>query len=192
MKLYEYTGTGGVQSPGVNLCLAVCAAWSLAVFKVVGEVLDQVKAVLHLTSPAHAGMDIAVMETGFAIERIPVHRCTFFVLTCAMQLLVAGTLLVAGLQWLGSTTDIVELLLNGVALAYIMEIDELTYHVLVPTKVATLIRRMEPMDVNWPMELPLRSLLMTVPLTITLTIFMVNVLQPHAQAVSEVQQALCA
>uniref|UniRef100_A0A7S1AD67 H(+)-exporting diphosphatase n=1 Tax=Noctiluca scintillans TaxID=2966 RepID=A0A7S1AD67_NOCSC len=109
-----------------------------------------------------------------------------------MQLLVAGTLLVAGLQWLGSTTDIVELLLNGVALAYIMEIDELTYNVLVPTKVATLIRRMEPMDVNWPMELPLRSLLMTVPLTITLTIFMVNVLQPHAQAVSEVQQALCA
>ena len=49
-----------------------------------------------------------------------------------------------------------ELLLNGVALAYIMDIDELTYQVLAPTKVTTLIRRMQPLRVDWPMALPVR------------------------------------
>ena len=40
-----------------------------------------------------------------------------------------------------------------------MDIDELTYQVLAPTKVTTLIRRMQPLRVDWPMALPVRMCL---------------------------------
>ena len=128
----EYTIDGTAQSPAFILCFSVCAAWTLAVVKVVGEISDQAKAAWHLADPQCTIMAIAVVDTGFVLEALPFRRFVFFALMCCVQLVIACALLVAGLRWLGSTTDIVEVLLNGVALAYIMDIDELAYHVLVP------------------------------------------------------------
>ena len=156
-KFYDYTSDGELNSPGFILCCAVCAVWSLTVLKPVGELLDQMKATWHLCSSQCTIMEIAVVPGGFALERIPIARHIFFVLMGCIQLLIAVGLLIAGLRWLGSTNDIVELLLNGVALSYIMEIDELTYSVLVPTKVATLIQRLQPISVGWSMRLPVRT-----------------------------------
>jgi len=97
------------------------------VLRVIGEALDHLKALQYLVYKDCLIMEIAVVTRGFTFERIPSHRFAFFVVMCSVQLLIACTLLIAGDIWLASTTDIVELLLNGIALAYIMEIDELTY-----------------------------------------------------------------
>ena len=75
--------------------------------------------------------------------------------------MIASGLVVAGVQLLSTTTDIVELLLNGVAIAYIMDIDELTYHVLVPAKVRTMITTMNPLKTKWTMNVPVRSLVLS-------------------------------
>lgn len=188
----EYTGYGGFWSPGLMLCLTVCATWSLSVLKVVGEVIDQVKAIWYITDRDCSIMEIAVVDGGFMLETIPSFRFITFVLMCTTQFTIACTLLLAGLVWLGSTTDIVELLLNGVALAYIMDIDELTYRVLVPTKLDTLICRLEPIYVEWNMDLPVRSMLMCAPIFGIIVIAMTTILQPHADSVFMVQNILCA
>lgn len=191
MTFDEYSGYGGIWSPGLMLCLTVCSTWSLSVLKVVGEVVDQVKAVWHITSRESDIMEIAVVDTGFTLERIPLLRCLFFIFLSTVQLLIACTLLVAGLQWLGTTTDIVELLLNGVALAYIMDIDELTYKVLVPTKLDTLIRRLEPISVGWSLKVPARSVVLSMPLFFIIVLTLEIVLKPNADAVFVVQDTLC-
>jgi len=190
-KFYDYTSDGELNSPGFILCCAVCAVWSLTVLKPVGELLDQMKATWHLCSSQCTIMEIAVVPGGFALERIPIARHIFFVLMGCIQLLIAVGLLIAGLRWLGSTNDIVELLLNGVALSYIMEIDELTYSVLVPTKVATLIQRLQPISVGWSMRLPVRTMLLAVPLMIMMAFVVFTLLIPHLGSVLAAQDALC-
>merc|ERR1712136_574448 len=187
----EYSSDGTINSPGFILCLAVCAAWSLAVLKVVGEIMDQLRAVWKLANSECAIMEITVTDAGFMLQRLPVLRYVLFLLMCCVQVVIAGALLLAGLQWLASTTDIVELLLNGVALAYIMEIGELTYQVLAPTKVTTLIRRMQPLRVDWPMALPVRSMLLVVPLMIIMALVTFVLITPTLNGVVAVQQALC-
>lgn len=183
----EYT----THRAGLILCVAVCAAWSLSVLKVVGEVLDQVKALWYLADRDCKIMEISVVDKGFLLERLPTHRFGFYVVMCSIELLIACTLLVAGIVWLGSTTDIVELILNGAALAYIMDIDELIYHVLVPTKLSALIRLMRPLAVNWSMAVPARSLLLSIPFVVIVAVGHSIIIRPHLEGVLVVQQALC-
>ena len=171
--------------------MVVCVAWSPAVIRVIGGALDQLKALRYLVHKNCEIMDIAVVTQGFTLERIPSHRFAFFVVMCSVQLLIALMLLVAGDIWLASTTDIVELLLNGVALAYIMDIDELTYRVLVPTKLDTLIRRVSPNSVDWSVSLPTRSVLLSIPLCVINCVVYTQLVLPHANAVVDVQKALC-
>jgi len=179
------------SNAGMTLCMAVCAAWSLAVLRVIGEVLDQVKALRYLVRKDCKIMEIGVAEHGFTLEKIPLHRFGFFLWMCSVQFFIALMLLIAGDIWLASTTDIVELLLNGIALAYIMEIDELTYRVLVPTKLDTLIKRLSPNAVDWSMSLPTRSMILSIPLCVINVVVYSQLVLPHANAVVSVEEALC-
>jgi len=83
------------------------------------------------------------------------------------------------------------LLLNGIALAHIMQIDELTYRVLVPTKLDTLIKRLNPNAVDWSMSLPKRSVLLSIPLCVINVIVYTQLVLPHANSVVTVERALC-
>uniref|UniRef100_A0A7S1AT40 Uncharacterized protein n=1 Tax=Noctiluca scintillans TaxID=2966 RepID=A0A7S1AT40_NOCSC len=188
-----YTGAvdRGLFSPGPFLCLAVCFAWSLSVLKVVGEILDQVRGVWYLTRRNCPMMEIEADLTGFHIQQIPIHRSAWFYLTCSVQVVIASVLLISGLVWLTSTTDMVEVLLNGIALAYIMELDELTYQVLVPTKISSLIRLMEPFQTKWPRLVPVRSLVLLLPLTSTMVVVATALLAPVVDDVKAVQSVLC-
>ena len=186
----EYTGTGGF-APGVFLAFVVCTAWTLAVLKVVGDVVDKVKAVLPLSDRKCGVMEIIVDETGFTLERIPVARCCFFIIMCSVQLVVAVTLLVAGVSWLGKTTELVEVLLNGIALAYIIDIDELSYCVLAPPKLRIIMRLLAPLKVNWPLNIPVRTASLSVPLVVTMVIVGQVLLGPQTEDLLLVLDALC-
>lgn len=149
--------------------------------------MDQLKGVWHLTDRTCDIIEVAVDTLGFTFQRIPVHRSLGFLCSCLLQLVIASGLLVAGVQLLSTTTDI----LNGVALACIMEIDELTYHVLVPAKVRTMITMMNPLKTVWTMNVPVRPLVLSVPLIVILvtsTLISTN----HARHVEEAATALCA
>ena len=186
----EYTGTGGF-APGVFLAFVVCTAWTLAVLNVVGDVVEKVKAVLPLSDRKCRVMEIIVDETGFTLERIPVARCCFFIIMCSIQVMVAVTLLVAGVSWLGKTTELVELLLNGIALAYITDIDELTYHVLAPPKLRIIMRLLDPLKINWPLNFSVRTASLSVPLVVTMVIVGQVLLGRQMEDLLLVQDALC-
>ncbi|CAK0877785.1 unnamed protein product [Prorocentrum cordatum] len=69
----------------------------------------------------------------------------FFFSVCLPKLLVASLLWWFGAKWLANTVNFSELILNGVALAFVLEFDEVLYSVLMPRRTKTLICNLEPL-----------------------------------------------
>jgi len=81
--------------------------------------------------------------------------------------------------------------LNGVALAYIMDIDELTYDVLVPPKMSILIRLLGPVKVKFPLDVPVRSIFLGIPLIVTVLVVAILFLSPFVDMLLKVENAVC-
>merc|ERR1719183_531062 len=64
-------------------------------------------------------------------------RMIAMTISSLVQAAIATCLLIVGSMWLSATTVTMDLLLNGVALNFILEIDELVYHLLCSAKVKT-------------------------------------------------------
>ena len=153
-------------SAGPFMSFLVCAAWILTILKELGNVLDKILGVWQATLVNTRAIDLEVFKTsvssGFHILSLPLHRTVWFLLICLLEGIIAVLLLIAGLEWLISTTDIVDLLLNGVAIAYIMNFDELIYDVFIPGKIATVVSLLEPLPARWPSCFPLRGFVLAV------------------------------
>jgi len=164
-RTYTFNTLGegyGLHCAGPFTCILVCCAWTLTVLEVLGKIMDKVLSIFHLTDFRSDVMELQVFQTvrssGFKILTIPLHRAAWFLFICISEGVIGVLLLMAGIQWLVSTTEIVELLLNSVALAYIMDLDELIYAVFIPVKVCTMMRLLEPLPARWPIFVPVRSL----------------------------------
>lgn len=144
--------------------LLVCSAWVLTILKEVGGVLDKSLGVWQRTRLDSTAVELQLFQTtfssGFKVLTLPPHRCAWFFFVSCIQTVIALSLLAAGLEWLVATTEIVELLLNGVALSYIMDLDELLYYVFIPTKLSTLINLLEPLPARWNCKVPFRGLVL--------------------------------
>lgn len=161
-----FGGGHGLHSAGPFTCFLVCCAWILTVLQEFGQVMDKLLGVWNTTDRSVQVMELQIFQTsnssGFSILAIPPHRAAWFIFITSVECVVAVFLLIAGIRWLVSTTEIVELLLNGVALSYIMDLDELIYNVFIPMKLSTLMALLEPLPANWPMIVPVRSLVLAV------------------------------
>ena len=170
----------GLHSAGPFTCFLVCCAWTLTVLQVLGGVMDKVLSVYHLTDFRYKVMELQVFQTvrssGFKILKVPMHRGTWFFSISVIEGVIGVLLLMAGITWLVTTKEIVELLLNSVALAYIMDLDELIYSVLIPVKLATMMRLLEPLPAKWPMVVPVRSMtlmILSIPCVVT-SLYFIN------------------
>jgi len=75
-------------------------------------------------------------------------RVAFVVFSvCLPKLLVACTLWWFGATWLANTINFSELILNGVALAFVLEFDEVLYSIFMPRRTKTLISNLEPLPI---------------------------------------------
>jgi len=118
-------------------------------------------------------------------------------------LVIAGTqigicllLLFSGSAWLAATETQEELLLNSVALSYVMEVDELLYAMMVPRKVRAIIEQMSPMTFNdvriepKAVRVAMRWMKPSVVLSVILVIFFARI-SPRIQLMEEFLDALC-
>ncbi|CAK0810330.1 unnamed protein product, partial [Prorocentrum cordatum] len=64
------------------------------------------------------------------------------------RLFVAGLLAIIGVRFLGKTNRMEDLVLNAVALSFIMDIDEDFFKTLLPRRVQTLVANLEPLPLN--------------------------------------------
>uniref|UniRef100_A0A7S1AQA9 Uncharacterized protein n=1 Tax=Noctiluca scintillans TaxID=2966 RepID=A0A7S1AQA9_NOCSC len=170
----------GLHSAGPTTCFLVCITWTLTVLKVLGGVMDKALGVYHLTHMKSTDMELQAFETerssGVRILTIPPKRAAWFFCIALGEVAIGFLLLIAGIQWLVATEGISDLLLNSVALGYIMDLDELIYCVLTPTKCCTMLQVMEPLPMHWPIIVPVRNLVLTfvgIP-SVAVALFLIN------------------
>lgn len=134
----------------------------------------------------------------FAISDIPSSRVCWVVFLGAIQLAIALTLMICGALWLVASTKNTDLFLNTLALAYIMDIDELVFKAIVPRELHYIIDntdglrlRSQAGKIGWLRVIPLRSAITLSTLTFTFCVFYVLRVQPISSIVREVRLAIC-
>jgi hypothetical protein len=150
------------SSLGPLLSCLVVMIWALWVLKELRRMADFFLAVWNLPRGRHTLIGMAQKKGKLSIEAIGTFRLFMMNLNLAIQFAVAFSLLILGALWLASTTVLPDLLLNSVALQFIMEIDELVYHVLCSGKIKATVRSLEPLylpkNIVIPHRIPVRSL----------------------------------
>jgi len=134
----------------------------------------------------------------FTISNLPASRVAWAHLLGAMQIAISAFLLVVGGLWLATTTRSSDLVLNAVALSYIMEIDELIFVTIVPRQVHDVISNLEPLPFRrfklvptLPREVPLGSIVALTGMTIFVVVMVSVFLDDHIQHVNDVVRAIC-
>lgn len=184
---------GPAFSAGRVTSWLVCVAWILAVVENVGCVLDKMRGSWCLLQTEKLAMLIEASQTEpltLALHHIPTSRAAWFSSVTVLQGVLLVLLMVAGLEWLSVTADIVDVLLKGVVLAYILDFDRLIYKVCIPAPVGTLVRLLVPFPTQWQARFPSRFLtLMAVALPCVA--YFASLLEGHFTESSEVRKTLC-
>jgi len=132
-----------IEKSSSLLCAAMLVVWTLTVIREVSTVMRFIRAVLGLPSGEETTLQlhlrrVHVITMGHASWRA-------VMLSSVLQLFICASLLVAGAAWLSATEAQEDLLLNSVALSYVMEVDELLYSIMGPAKVRAIMQQMTPL-----------------------------------------------
>uniref|UniRef100_A0A7S1EWL3 Uncharacterized protein n=1 Tax=Noctiluca scintillans TaxID=2966 RepID=A0A7S1EWL3_NOCSC len=183
-------------SPGIPyeqgpiLCGIVLTAWCLSICVVLREVIDYVSCMTELCDRRVNRVVLVSSLLRYHLEAVPVHRMIWAWALGAVQASIALILLWYGARWLATTTAPSELVLNAVALTYVMEIDELLFLTTVPRQVSSIIRNLDPMDLYVTSgrlnSIPVRALMSALVITIFVFSFSFTYLDAHLGNVSAV------
>jgi len=134
---------------GPLLSTLVIFMWTLSVSDNIRGCCDFLVAARQL-SKTILGEAFVISHEGdhFYLEGITRLRLCFALFSGVLQVTIAVILLGSGALWLTYTKSITDLMLNAVALSYIMQVDELLYNVMVPRKVKALVTNMEPLPLG--------------------------------------------
>jgi len=132
-----------IEKSSSLLCTAMIIVWSLTVMREVNTVTHFIRAVSELPSGEETMLQlhlrrVHIITMGHASRRV-------VMLASVLQLFICAALLVAGAAWLSATETQEDLLLNSVALSYVMEVDELLYSIMSPAKVRAIMQQMTPL-----------------------------------------------
>merc|ERR1712136_457782 len=175
---------------GPILCGIVLTAWTLSICVVLREVIDFVSCMTQLCDRSVDRVVLVNSLQRYHLEAVPVHRMIWAWALGAVQASIALILLWYGALWLSTTTAPSELVLNAVALTYVMEIDELLFLTTVPRQVSSIIRNLDPMDLYVTSgtlnNIPVRALMSALVIIIFVSSFSFTYLDAHLGNVSAV------
>ena len=182
---------------GMLMAVFAMGMWFLTVCRELASVWSHVRA--YATIPMCRGWGSGtVLEStpngGLRFKSISRPRFAFCMLIMLLRSGIACTLGYFGGLYLSYTISLSDLLLNAVALEFVINIDELFYEVLCPLSIQRLIVRLEPFKLEPPREwsgLDLRAPLKSI-VTLSLMWFFVSTeLVPQQKLLNDVYTALC-
>jgi len=92
-----------------------------------------------------------VTDNGWTITQFSyVQVMLVLLLSCVPRLFAAGFLGYMGIRFLAYTTNVGDLLLNAMALAFVLDVDEMIYGFLAPKRAKTVISQLEPIPTGRP------------------------------------------
>ena len=184
---------GGAQGP--LMCFLALLAFLLVISREVNATVRISAAVLAL--PRGGGTALTLGEGGsLAFERLSYARLAAFLLAMGLRLGVCVLLALYGCRFLVHTISIGELLLNAVALEFVLNMDELIFEALAPSRVLRLVDAAKPLPVprvlghHWR-GFDLRALVTLLAVSSTLAAFVFGVLIPNIATLTRASDALC-
>jgi len=139
---HEY-GLGPFQfTIGPVLCALASVLWFFCVQAEMQECISFANAVTTIpvgrTRLAHSG-------DKFALVSMSMYHRVFLLLLTFMRLVIAIVLLIVGVGWLGNTTSIQDVVLNAMALCFVMDLDEMLFETVVPSPTRLIVSDLEPL-----------------------------------------------
>jgi len=195
----SFFGESPVFFVGTATSCLLCSAWVVTVLKKLGCVVDHVLSMWPLTLSRCTYIQVAIVTSGTSqflqLKSIPRNRAVWFFCVCTIQCVIALSLLVVGLLWLSKMTDIADLLIHGVVLAYIVDFDELILKFMIPSRLSTLIRSFEPLPpvpmTSTPLgKVDVRNVTLTIAGVPCLALLLV-LIHVHSNESLEIQNTLC-
>eukprot|EP00747_Dinoflagellata_sp_TGD_P218139 gnl/TRDRNA2_/TRDRNA2_90438_c0_seq1.p1 gnl/TRDRNA2_/TRDRNA2_90438_c0~~gnl/TRDRNA2_/TRDRNA2_90438_c0_seq1.p1 ORF type:complete len:297 (+),score=17.87 gnl/TRDRNA2_/TRDRNA2_90438_c0_seq1:1-891(+) len=139
----------GTPYVGLLLCLIVLFVWFLTMAQ---ELLSVwLHFVAYWNVPKSCARTVFwKTEDGLRIKHVSRPRIVFVCIILILRLGIACQLLVSGATWLCKTFSVPDLVLNGAALAFITDIDDIIFSTIVPRGAESLVSSLEPMDLGRP------------------------------------------
>lgn len=128
-------------SYGVILTMFVIMLWFLVACKELSQVQESLAAVSQIPKGRHT----VVARSGDRIvfKTLSRHRFAWVIIVSLIRLLTVSVLLIAGCRWLGKTVNLEDLVLNGAALAFVLDFDELLFEALAPHRLKMIMDQMD-------------------------------------------------
>jgi len=130
-KIDKYMGSSKnpLPQPGLIMCILCLFMWTLTVSGEINSMLRFSRAVIALP---RGNTVLERTEESARFLSISNRRCYFVVFIQMIRLALSSVLLVCGALWLSYETDMSNLLLNAVALEFVLNVDELIFENLAP------------------------------------------------------------
>jgi len=137
--------TRAAMAVGTCLCLLATACWLATLLK---EAMDTVHFTRALTLRLGHHTVLTAVGDEVVLAKISVTRFFWvFMVVVIPRLFIVAFLLPTGMSYLCHTISPSELVLNAMALTFIIQIDEMFYEAFAPRRVKCLVRNMKPMPV---------------------------------------------
>ena len=154
--LENYSPFGGMSnapiSVGPMMCVLALVCWSMSVFKELNAALSFLVALLQL--PRGATTEIQITTEECKIASISKARLCTVIAIQMVRMTVAGLMMWSGYLFLVNTLPIEDLLLNAVALEFVLSVDELIFECLAPARLAKMIGSLAPLPMR-PLQMVL-------------------------------------
>eukprot|EP00747_Dinoflagellata_sp_TGD_P116018 gnl/TRDRNA2_/TRDRNA2_172274_c0_seq25.p1 gnl/TRDRNA2_/TRDRNA2_172274_c0~~gnl/TRDRNA2_/TRDRNA2_172274_c0_seq25.p1 ORF type:complete len:555 (+),score=100.43 gnl/TRDRNA2_/TRDRNA2_172274_c0_seq25:84-1748(+) len=136
---------------GVLLCTFVVFIWYLTMCQEFVSIWKHLYSYSQL--PKRWGSTrFALSGDSITIKCLSYPRAFFICLLLLLRAGIAGNLLYAGSVWLSRTYSVPDLVLNGAALAFILDIDELLFDTLVPRGAENLVQQLDELPMGKPWQ----------------------------------------
>jgi len=186
---------------GRAMCKLALFCWTLTILKELKEIMNFSSAAFnlprahgnhhtHIRVVNHPSTEDIMLE----FKNISAFRLLLVSLSIMLRTFVAGTLLFVGCNWLSTTVAVEEILLNAIALEFIMQLDELVFEAFAPGHAVALIESFKPLErPRWAsiVGLEIRSVYFLVLAITNTLVFYFFKTDFMVQTMKDIKSALC-
>ncbi|CAJ1394568.1 unnamed protein product [Effrenium voratum] len=191
-KIFDYLYK---PMPGVILSSLAIVMWVLTIMVEYRRCIEQALAVAHLPSLSVNDEFVQTDEEGsMRLKGIrPVSRTLALVFLSLPRLVVLGWLAIIGCIYLAQTVNLQDIVLNAVALAFVMDVDELVADVLLTERLRSLLPKIEPLSCgkSFKTNIPVKDLVRYFITAGLITLAIVQWLVPFNSTITAAGIALC-
>ncbi|CAE7235057.1 unnamed protein product, partial [Symbiodinium sp. CCMP2456] len=189
----------GVESffTGERLCLVALLCWYLMVAKEVGHGLALHRGIMATPlgqTRINSRENPFTLVMHYRLISVSGWRKVASAVLLVYRLLAAAALIYVGTFFLVYTIDVTELILNAVALAIILDIDDLLFDALATTPGRHLVNQMDPLPMkSWPRVrgADVKSMSMLVLIPVAMMFVYTSMLAPMVATLDSAKDAMC-